>query len=214
MSISRAFTRRAFLGLALLTSLAGVQSALAANYDLVAQPQPTDAPAGKIEVLEFFSFACPHCAHLEPLFEAWIKKQGKDVVIRRVPVVFRREWQPLAKMYYTLESLGEMDRLAQKVFNALHVENKDLTDEKTQLDWVAANGIDRKRYQDAYNSFSIQSRLQRGQLLMQAYKITGVPALIVGGKYSTSGTQAGTLEAAITTLDELVAKVRKEQVRK
>ncbi len=213
-------TRRTFLALSAfgLMALSGLAAAAAPvadrDYKVLGSIQPTDNQ-GKVEVTEFFSYACPHCADLDPLFAAWIKKQGKDVVVRRVPITFgRAQWAPLAKMYYSLDILGESDRLTPQVFNAMHKEDKNFSDEKLQFDWIASKGIDRKKYQDVYNSFSMAGKLQRTDQLTTAYRIQGVPSVAVDGKYLTDVSMNGGFPAFFTTLDALVAKARAEKSKK
>ena len=212
-------TRRTFLafsavGLMALSSLAVAAPVADKDYKVLGTAQPTDNP-GKIEVTEFFSYACPHCSDLEPLFEAWIKRQGKDVAIRRVPVTFGRDqWTPLAKMYFTLDILGESDRLTPHVFNAIHKENHNFSDEKQQFDWIASKGIDKKKYQDVYNSFAMASKLQRANQMTASYRIQGVPSVAVDGKYLTDVSMNGGFPAFFTTLDALIAKARAEKGRK
>jgi thiol:disulfide interchange protein DsbA len=213
MSLIQKLTRRTFLALSLaglaagLGSFAQAASVAGKDYQILKQAQPTSS-AGKIEVLEFFSYGCPHCKDLEPLLENWAKKLPKDVVLKRVPVAFSSSWVPLQKMYFTLEALGEVDRLNAQVFAAIHNENVRLNDESVQLDWIAAHKVDRKKYQDMYNSFSIQSEAMRAQQLTRDYKIEGVPSLSVAGRYLTSAAMAGNHEASLAVTDELIAKAR------
>lgn len=212
-------TRRTFLSLSAVGMMALSGLALSApvadrDYKVLGSIQPTDSP-GKIEVTEFFSYACPHCADLEPQFEAWIKRQPKDVVVRRVPVTFgRTQWESLAKMYYSLEMLGESDRMALQVFNAIHKEDRNFSDEKQQFDWIASKGIDRKKYTDMYGSFAMAGKLQRANQLSMAYRIQGVPSVAVEGKYLTDVSMNGGFPAFFNTLDGLVAKARAEKSKK
>ena len=219
MAISGKLNRRTFLALAAVGTMALSSLALGAptagrDYKVLGTVQPTDSP-GKVEVTEFFSYACPHCSDLEPMFEAWIKRQPKDVAVKRVPVTFGRDqWTPLAKMYFALDILGESDRLTPQVFNALHKEDRNFSDEKVQFDWIASKGIDKKKYQDVYNSFSMASKLQRANQTSAAYRITGVPSVAVDGKYLTDVSMNGGFPAFFTTLDALVAKARAEKGKK
>ena len=211
-------TRRTFLafsavGLLALSGLALAAPVVDRDYKVLGTPQPTDNP-GKIEVTEFFSYACPHCSELEPLFEAWIKRQPKDVAVRRIPVTFGRDqWTPLAKMYFALDILGESDRLTPQVFNAIHKEDRNFSDEKVQFEWIASKGIDKKKYQDVYNSFAMASKLQRANQQSASYRISGVPSVAVEGKYLTDVSMNGGFPAFFTTLDALIAKARAEKGR-
>lgn len=220
MAISRFLNRRNFIVLAAAAGLIGLSGMASAapvqgkDFQVLAAQQPTDNP-GKVEILEFFSFACPHCADLEPRFADWARKQGKDVAVRRVPVTFNNpRWEPLAKLYFTLDILGEADRVTPLVFNAIHKEDRNLADESAQFDWVVSKGVDRKKYLDAYKSFSMGSKLQRSNQQTGAFRISGVPAVAVDGKYLTSVSMTGGFEAFFATLDALVARARAEKGKK
>lgn len=143
----------------LVAGMAGAQQALreGVDYSVLAQPQPTER--GKIEVTEFFSYMCPHCAHFEPVLEPWVKALPKDVVFHRVPVVFRPQWEAPARLYLTLETMNEVDRLQVPVFNAIHVENSNLTSDAGVMEWIAKKGVDARKFSDVYNSFALQSKL-------------------------------------------------------
>ena len=181
------------------------------DYKLVSPAQPTEA-AGKIEVLEFFSYACSHCADFDPALNVWAKAAPKDVVLRRVPVTFGRDqWVPLAKLYYTLEAAGELPRLHGKVFEAIHKDNLKLMDENTQFDWVEKQGVDRKKYTEIYKSFSVQSKVARAQQVAAAYKIQGVPSIAVDGKYLVITPSGGTHAQLLAHTDQLITRARAER---
>ena len=133
----------------------------------------------------FFWYGCPHCNEFNPYLEAWVKKQGPDVVFKRVPVAFRDDFIPHSKMYHALDALGLATQLTPKVFNEIHVNKDYLLTPEDQAKFLAKNGVDPKKYMDAYNSFSTQSALQKDKKLMDDYKIDGVPTLAVQGKYET-----------------------------
>jgi thiol:disulfide interchange protein DsbA len=180
------------------------------DYKVISPAQPTDA-VGKIEVLEFFSYACPHCADFDPVLNNWAKAAPKDVVLRRVPITFGRDqWVPLAKLYYTLEALNELPRLHSKVFDAIHKEDVKLLAENVQFDWIARQGIDRKKYVETYNSFTVQSKVARAQQVAQAYKIQGVPTMAVNGKYLANTPSGGTHAQLLTNTDQLINRARGE----
>ena len=167
-----------------------------------------EAPAGKIEVVEFFWYNCPHCHAFEPTFDAWSKKVPKDVAVRRVPVAFRDESAPQQRLYYALEAMGLVDKLHAKVFAAIHVEKKELNKGDAIADWVAKQGIDKTKFLEQYNSFSVATKASRATKLQNAYKIDGVPALGVAGRYWTDGSMAKSLERALQVVDHLVAGIR------
>ena len=181
------------------------------DYQLVSPALNTDS-GKKIEVTEFFWYGCPHCFHLEPELNAWLKKLPKDVALRRIPAVLNQSWAPLAKAYYTLEVLGKLDK-HDDLFNAIHMQGMNLNDPNALFDWAAQNGINRKTFIDAYNSFDVQSKVVRANQLTRESKIGGVPAFLVDGKYSTSVLMAGSEDALFKTLDSLIEKIRKERVK-
>lgn len=181
------------------------------DYKLVSPVQPTET-AGKIEVLEFFSYACPHCFDFDPSLNAWAKAAPKDVALRRVPITFGREqWVPLAKLYYALEAAGELPRLHSKAFEAMHKDNVKLMDENTQFDWIEKQGVDRKKYIELYKSFAVQSKVARAQQVAVAYKIQGVPSLAVNGKYLANTPPGGTHTQLLANTDQLINRARAEQ---
>jgi protein dithiol oxidoreductase (disulfide-forming) len=180
------------------------------DYAPVSVPQPV-ATGKKIEVLEFFWYRCPHCNALEPGLDAWLKKLPKDAQIRRVPAAFRADWVPAAKTYYTLEQMGLLNRLHQKVFDAYHVENLNLDDPAVLGNWVTKQGVDRKKFEAIYNSFSTQSKVMQGTRLANADGITGVPTFVIDGKYTTSESMTGSEPRLFEVLDQLIAKARAER---
>ncbi|AOY92045.1 disulfide bond formation protein DsbA [Cupriavidus sp. USMAA2-4] len=180
------------------------------DYQVLKNPQA--APAGKVEVIEFFWYGCPHCFDFEPELEAWVKRQGKDVVFKRVPVAFRDDLLPHTKIFYALEALGKLDAMHAKVFNAIHVDRKRMVDPNEIADLMAKNGIDRKAFLDAYNSFSVNTNSQRANKIADAYKIDGVPTVVIQGKYETSPSIAGSKAAAIQAMDFLVTGVRDKKM--
>lgn len=180
------------------------------DYANIVPPAPTDAK-GKVEVTEFFSYMCPHCFEFEPALSKWVKGgMAKDVAFRRVPVVFRDSWAPTAKIYYTLEALGEIERMHLEVFEAMHVDRIDLNNEKALEAWIGKKGLDTRKFMDTYRSFTVQSQVQRAKQLTTAHGIQGVPAMAVDGKYRSSSTFNGTYEELLKVIDGLVAKSRKK----
>lgn len=160
------------------------------DYRVLDKPQPTESGA-KVEVLEFFWYACPHCHALEPALADWVKKQGDRISFKRVPVVFRDSFIPQQKLYYSLEAMGELPRLHNKVFHAIHVERQALNTDASIADFVAKNGLDKAKFQEVYNSFAVQTKVRRAAQLQADYKIDGVPTLAIGGKYLTSPSIVG-----------------------
>ena len=181
------------------------------DYLTLDKAAPTEAPAGKIEVVEFFWYSCPHCNAFEPQLESWIKKLPKDVAIRRVPVSFRPDFEPQQRLYYVLESMGKVDEMQMKVFNAIHLERQPLANVDQITAWVEKHGINKAKFVDAYNSFPIVTKVRKATQLQDQYKVQGVPALGIAGRFYTDGTQAGTMERALGVTDYLVGMVRKSK---
>ena len=173
------------------------------------QTEKTDVKRGQVEVLEFFWYSCPHCYELEPELNAWAKKLPKNVVLKKVPGILQQSWVPLARAYYALEAVGMLDALHTEVFKAIHVQDNNLNQPERVFDWAATKGVDRTKIADAYNSFAVNTKVLRAQQLTQAYKLNGVPAFAVNGKYVTSAYFAGSVPAMFKTLDELIAQERK-----
>jgi protein dithiol oxidoreductase (disulfide-forming) len=171
------------------------------NYKVVSLGQTV--PGREVEVVEFFSFACPHCAHLEPTLQTWKKNLPKGVVFRRVPVVFRPQWESLAKAYYTLEVLN-VGYLESEVFKAIHEEKQDLSVPSAFISWLVKHHIDEKKAKAAYESFTVITKASQAKGVAQQYQIEGVPTIIVGGKYMTDVAKAGSVEAVPSLLNHLI----------
>jgi len=203
-----------YMLLSCLLALAGGALAAAPKlntvYRLVIPPQPVET-GNKIEVIEFFYYGCPHCYDLQPYLKNWLSRAPKDVAFRRIAAVFRDSWVPLTKTFYTLEALGELDRLHGEVFEAIHVKQINLNNEQTLLDWMEQHGVDRKKFADSYNSFSLKNRAEFAKQLTQAYGVEGTPSLVVDGKYLTGPAMTGSHESAMRVLDQLIDKARQER---
>ena len=178
------------------------------QYLRLKNPQPVES-GKKIEVIEFFSYGCPHCGDLEPILQGWLKTMPADVQFRRVPVMYQDRWVPLAKIYYTLDALGEEARLSPEVFTAVHAGGLSLWQEKTFFDWAANHGLDRKKAEDMYNSFAIGGKVNRARAIAQAYQIQSVPAIVVDGKFVTN--RVSSHRAMPAAIDALIAKARAER---
>jgi len=177
------------------------------DYLLLDKPAPTEA-AGKIEVVEFFWYSCPHCNRFEPQLDEWVKKMPRDVVLRRAPVAFRPDFEPQQRLYFVLEALNKVEELHKKVFYAIHVEKQALNTLPLIADWIEKQGMDKAKFTEAYNSFPVATKSRKATLLQDAYRVDGVPALGVAGKYYTSGAVAQTMERALVVTDHLVGLVR------
>jgi protein dithiol oxidoreductase (disulfide-forming) len=202
--------RNTLLALALVVlsapSLADVKEGT--DYRLIDPPQHTESP-GKIEVTEFFSYGCPHCNEFYPLVTAWAGKLPKDVVFKRVATgLGRTAWTNLAKTYYALQSTGDLERLDGQIFHAIHEEHLPLFEEKAIGKWVALHGVNLEKFVTAFESFGVNTRLNQAEQMVENYKIEGVPALAVDGRYLILG---NTFEEILSNTDGVIAKIRAER---
>jgi thiol:disulfide interchange protein DsbA len=189
------------------------------EYVTLAQPQPVQATGKKVEVIEFFMYHCPHCNALEPQFEQWVKKQGDNIVLKRIHLTAGGPTDPEAHLYLTLEALGKVDEMHAKVFKAIHVDRIRMKDDATVIDWVSKNGIDRATFTNAWNSFGVMTKLRRLPAVIDAYKVDGAPTVVIDGKYMTSpatvynsvkaNNENVLFQATLQVMDALVAKAAK-----
>lgn len=187
------------------------------QYTRLATPQPTSAP-DKIEVVEMFSYACPHCFHMEPELNAWLKTKPDDVVLVRLPVVFRPEWELLAKAYFTAQILGVLDKTHEALFEAMHEKNRKFDDEAAMQAFFVEQGVSAEDFHNTVNSFAVAVKVNSAKLMTRRYAITGVPTFIVNGKFSTSASLVGGKESKLSVkelnektlqvIDYLVAQER------
>lgn len=194
-----------------LVGLAQNKPAEGRDYKALGKRASGDAPAGKIEVVEFFWYSCPHCNAFEPQLEAWIKQLPPDVVLRRVPVAFRADFVPQQKLYYTLEAMGKLPELHAKVFQAIHQERQPTNRDDLILAWAEKNGLDKAKFQEVYNSFSVASKVRRAQQLQNEFEVEGVPALGIAGRFYTDGSMAGSMPRALQVTEYLIAEARKSR---
>ena len=173
------------------------------DFAKLKKPVATDAPAGKVEVIEFFWYSCPHCNQFEPSFEAWAKAAPANLAIRRVPVAFNATFIPQQKLYFALESLGWLPQLHTKVFRAIHVERQPLNKDDLIFDWISKQGVDLAKFKEAYNSFNTANLLRKAGQLQDAYQVEGVPSMGVAGKYYTDGTMAGNMQSVLQVVEYL-----------
>ncbi|MNR79304.1 Thiol:disulfide interchange protein DsbA precursor [compost metagenome] len=211
----------AVASLSLFAATAGASPTAPVNgtdYRTLEKAQQVDS-GKKVEVTEFFWYSCPHCSALEPALEAWVKKQGDKINFKRVPVAFRDSFIPQQKLYYSLEALGLLGTVHAKVFRAIHVERQPLDTDKQIADFIVKQGVDAKKFAEVYNSFGIQSKVQRATQLQGAYKVDGVPMIAIDGRYVTSPSIVGASlgnrpeailhEATLQVMDWLVTKSAK-----
>jgi protein dithiol oxidoreductase (disulfide-forming) len=176
------------------------------DYRLIA-PQPVQS-ANSIEVIDFFWYGCPYCNNLQPALERWISRKPADVTVRRIPAVLRDSWAPHARVFYTLEALGEVDRLHQRAYSGYHIEKLAMSRAEAMSEWAVSNGIARERWDTTYNSAAVQRKVEEAIELTRAYNVTGTPALLVDGRYLTSGNLSETLDGMIQILEGLIHRVR------
>lgn len=179
------------------------------EYVKLGKPVSTEAPAGKVEVIEFFWYSCPHCNAFEPALEAWIKAAPKDLHIRRVPVAFNATFVPQQKLYFALEGMGKLPEVHAKVFRAVHVERLPLNKDELIFDWIAKQGVDAAKFKEVYNSFTVSNQVRKASQLQEAYGVEGVPSMGVAGRYYTDGTMAGNMQNVLQVVDQLAAQTRK-----
>lgn len=175
------------------------------DYLVISPAVPVDVKKGQVEVIEFFWYRCPHCFDLEPEVNAWAAKLPKGVVFRKVPAVLSPAWATLARAYYALEAVGRLDALHGEVFDAIHVHGQDLNSPQRFLDWAAGKGVNRQQLADAFDSFAVNTKVMRAQQLTNAYRLGGVPAFAVNGRFVTSASLTGGNAALFKTLDQLIA---------
>lgn len=207
----RELTCGAGAGLLLLASGAQAQGGAAVEgRDFVRLNPPAPVPpGGKIDVIEFFSFGCPHCYAFEPLLEPWVKRLPADVVFRRVPAAFNAPFEGYAKLFYALEATGLAEQLHKRVFAAIHVQRQRLDKEADLAAFVNSAGGDGAKFVEAYKSFGVATKVRQGKQLSEAYKIDGVPTLGIHGRWFTSGSLAGGHERALQVADQLIQRARK-----
>jgi len=179
------------------------------EYSRLADPQPTES-SGKVEVIEFLWYGCPHCNSLEPLVEAWQKRLPKDVVFRREHVLWdgRTDMEGHAKLFVTLRAMGLLEKHHRAAFDAIHRSKLELRQEAALLDWVAKQGIDRSKFEATYKSFAVNAQTGRAKTLTKNYRVAGVPTFVINGKYVTSPSSAGGEDRLFAVIDKLIADER------
>lgn len=194
----------------LVQGAAWAQQAFRAGKDFLSLDRPvtSDVGAGKVELIEFFWYSCPHCNAFEPTFAQWVKNAPKDVVVRRVPVAFRDDFAPQQRLYYTLEAMGLLDTVHAKVFHAVHVERLPLNTDALIQSWVEKQGVEGKKFAETARSFGVASKVKRAVQLQNEFRVEGVPSLGIAGRYYTDGSLAGSMERALKVAEYLLAQAR------
>lgn len=180
------------------------------DYRQLDKAAPVEAAPGKIEIVEFFWYSCPHCNAFEPKLNAWLKtRMPPEASFRRVPVAFRDDFVPQQRLYYALEALGKVDELHPKVFQEIHQNRQLLNREDLILAFAEKNGLDRAKFQELYNSFTVSTKARRARQLQDAYNVEGVPAMGIAGRYYTDGTLAGSMDRVLQVVEYLLPEARK-----
>lgn len=173
------------------------------NYLKLNKPAPTEAAAGRVEVVEFFGYFCPHCNSFEPTLSAWTQKAPKNLAIRRVPVAFNASLQVQQKLYYTLEGLGLVNSLHAKAFHAVHVERNPFNKDEQVFEWAAKQGLDIAKFKTMYQSFGVANQIRKASQLADAYQVEGVPSMGVAGRYYIDGGMAGSMPGMLQIVEYL-----------
>lgn len=203
------------LFVAFIGSTASCADELQSGRDYSVIDKPLATPKDKIEIIEFFSYGCPHCNDFHPALDAWAAKLPSDVSLRRIPVSFNRPpWARLSRLYFALEAMGELSRLNGAVFKALHEDRVNFNSDKAVIEWAVSQGLNGKKFEDMLNSFSIQSMVPRADQDAAAAGIKGVPSLVVDGKYLLNNEATTSFGGLLANVDKLVAKARAERKRK
>lgn len=191
---------------------AQAQSPFVEGTHYVKLSQPGVIPSdGKIEVVEFFWYGCPHCHAFEPALDAWQKKLPTDVAFRRVPVAFREEpFVAHQRLFYSLEAMGLVDTIHRKVFSAIFLDKLRLDKLPEILAFVTKNGVDGAKFSEVFNSFSVQTKVRQAKQLAEVYRIDGVPTLGIQARFYTSGSLAGSPERTLAVADYLIDRSRKK----
>ena len=186
----------------------GVKPQQGIDYLILDKPVAVDAAAGKVEVIEFFGYWCPHCNAFEPELEGWLKRLPKNISFKRVPVAFNDAAVPLQKLFYALEALDRVNDMQRKVFTAIHAEKANLNTQEGIVAWAVKQGIDQKKFVDAYTSFAVNTKVTKAKQLANSYKIDGVPSLGVAGRFYTDGTLAKGMTRALQVVEQLANEVK------
>jgi thiol:disulfide interchange protein DsbA len=193
---------------------ASAQQRARRGYEYVTiDPQPVPTGPG-VEVVEFFWYGCPYCYRLQAPLEAWLKDKPADVTLRRIPAIFRESWVPHARLYYTLEALGEVPRLHQAIYHSLHEERLSLNSAESTVEWARQNGIDGARWLAAYNSAEVERKVDDSRRFTRSFAIKGTPSLVVDGRYLTSSSMTESVAGVIPILEDLIKLAREERASK
>lgn len=201
--------RHIFRGLVLLAVSLLASPAMAQGYTTLKNPAPLQVAADKIEVTAVFSYTCGYCYQLEPQLQTWTLKQPSDVQVVKLPAAFNKQWEHLARAYYIMDVLNLTEQAHMAVFNAIHQQNANLASQRALGNFFEQYGIKSDQTEQLYTSFGVESRLRQDIARLKAYRITGVPALVIDGRYVIDGNSAGSLENMLVVADKLINEIRK-----
>lgn len=185
---------------------------LGKEYVRLSTPQPVTS-GERIEVIEFFYYGCPICYELEPTLSRWHFNAPASVALRRVPAISSDNWDNFARLFYTLEAVGQLGRLHWPVYDNFHFNGLKLNEESVMADWVAHNGVNRQKFLDTFRSPEVQAKLDAARAMMRSYDIRGVPTIVVDGKFATTASMAGGTREMMQVVDRLIDMARKERAK-
>lgn len=207
--------KRLFAALIIMVIMQPVSAAnYAAGFEYKRIAKQETSTTDKIEVLEFFWYGCPHCFRFEPFMKRWLANKPKNVEFIRVPAPLNPSWMIHSKAYYALELMGQLDKVHDKLFDAMHLKRMRLFDEESVVDFVAKQGVDRQQFIDTMKSFAVSSKVNKAKQLVKEYKLTGVPEVAINGKYTTNARMAGGYKEMIEIMDYLIDKEAKSLMKK
>ncbi len=200
-----------FLGVGLSSLLlagSGKKPLEGKEYELVIPEQPTQVESGKVEVVEIFWYGCPHCYDFEPYLEKWLSERPPHAAFRRLPASFNARWLVHARAYYTAEALHALERVHKPLFEALIKDQKRFDTEDDLAPFFVQHGVDEAKFRQTFNSFAVDAKLKQSLQMVRNYGVTGVPAMIVNGKYRTAASLTGSYPALLQVVDKLIEKER------
>ncbi len=201
--------KRLFLPLLLIVLSSTHAAEWGEGWDPIDPPIATSVPEGKVEVVEFFWYGCPHCYTMEPALQAWLKTKPENVEFKRVPAPLNPNWTVHAQFFYAAEALGIAEKLHGPLFEAMHVKKQKLFKKTDLIDFAVEHGADRQKFTEAWDSFGTYVKVQQAKKLGQKYNLDGVPAIGIDGKYKTSGSLAGSYSRMFEIVSQLVAESSK-----
>ncbi|MDO8825822.1 thiol:disulfide interchange protein DsbA/DsbL [Methylophaga sp.] len=181
------------------------------HYEPTSQRMAKNTSSEQIEVMELFSYSCPHCFTLDSQIMQWKETLPENVKFTQVPAIFRDSWLQLARVFYAAQVTGDLDKLHKALFNAIHIDKRRLDTEERLLDFVAEQGIDREKFAETMNSFTVKTNVKKALVISQTAGVSGVPSIIVDGRYHTDAPKAGSMTEMLKVVEHLIEKVEAEK---